>query len=207
MPIKKQCPNCGNEISYENEFCTECGYDLVNKAPRSALNNSQGFFDNLFQKANIFVLIFSFIIFGVFLFVGSIFWSLFLSSGKIDLITYLLLTIAFSVFFASIFVGYFACKDKSYVLPNFLAYIASIYAALLSIIGLIFTFLCGLISALSSIFSSGSSSAYSNPYQSAASSFTPSADLSFVFKIILFILLIPVASYAGVYIGYYLRDI
>ena len=207
MPIKKHCPNCGNEITYENEFCTECGYDLINKVPNNVLNNSHGFFDNLSEKVNIFVLIFSFIIFGVFLFVGSIFWSLFISKGSIDFITYLLLTVVFSVFFASIFVGYCACKDKSYVFPNFLAYIAGIYAALLSIIGLIFTFLWGLISLLGSIFSSGSSSAYSNPYQSATSSVTPSADLSFIFKIILFILLIPLASYVGIYLGYFLRDI
>ena len=207
MPIKKHCPNCGNEISYENEFCTECGYDLLNGTPRAVLDNSGGFFDNLSDKVNIFVLIFSFIIFGVFLFVGSIFWSLFVSNGSIDFITYLLLTIVFSVFFASIFVGYCACKDKSYVLPNFLTYIAGIYAALLSIIGLIFTFLWGLISALSSLFSSQPSSSYPNPYQSATSSVTPSVDLSFIFKIILFILLIPLASYAGIYLGYYLRDI
>lgn len=165
------------------------------------------FFDKLSQKTNIIAIIFSFVIFGIFLFVGSIFWSSFISHGSIDFITYLMLTIIFSVFFASIFVGYCACKDKSYVLPNFLTFIASIYAALLSIIGVIFTFFMGLISALSSIFSSDTSSAYSNPYQSATSSFTPSVDLSFIFKILLLILLIPVASYAGVYLGYYLRDI
>ena len=207
MPIKKHCPNCGNEVSHENEFCTECGFDLKNGTLKKERDNSNGFFDKLSQKTNITVIIFSFIIFGILLFVGSMFWSLFISNGLVDFITYLLLTIVFSVFFASIFVGYCACKDESYVLPNFLTYIASIYAALLSIIGLIFAFIKGLISALSSIFSSGTSSAYSNPYQSAASSFTSSVDLSFIFKIILFILLIPVASYAGVYLGYYLRDI
>lgn len=204
MPIKKHCPNCGNEISYGNEFCTECGYDLVNGTVGVGAINSNGFFDNLSQKMNIAVIIFSFVIFGVFLFVGSIVWSSFVGSGSIGFSTYLLLTIIFSVFFASIFVGYFACRDKSYVLPNFLVYIASIYAAIFSICGFVFTFLVGIISALSSVFPLGSSSSYSS---TSASDLASSMDLSFIFEIILFILLIPVVSYAGIYLGYYFKDI
>lgn len=44
MPIKKHCPNCGNEISYENEFCTECGFDLKNETFKKEMDNSKGFF-------------------------------------------------------------------------------------------------------------------------------------------------------------------
>ena len=205
MPIKKHCPNCGNEISYGNEFCTECGYDLINGTRGAEINNPNGFFDSLSQKINIAVIIFSFIIFGIFLFVGSIVWSSLMANGSIGFSTYLLLTIIFSVFFASIFVGYFACRDKSYVIPNFLVYIASIYAAILLICGFLFTFFMGITSALSSIFPLGSSS--SSATTSTAQNITSSLDLSFIFEVILFILLIPVVSYMGIYVGYYFKDI
>ena len=202
MDIVKHCPNCGSVISeVDMEFCTECGYNLAenDEAPK-------GFFDNLADKTSFPLIIFSFVIFGVFLFVGSIFWSSFLASGSVDLITYLLLVVVFSVFFGGIFIGYFGCKDKTYVLPNFSMYLGSIFAVVLCGIGLIFAFLMGIISAISSAFSAmGSSSAYGS-VQSPASSFTPSVDLSFLFKIILFVLLIPVAAYFGVYLGYYLKQ-
>lgn len=199
MDIVKHCPNCGSVISEEDmEFCTECGYNLTenDEAPK-------GFFDNLADKTSFPLIIFSFVIFGVFLFVGSIFWSSFLASGSVDLITYLLLVVVFSVFFGGIFIGYMGCEDKTYVLPNFSMYLGSIFAVVLCGIGLIFTFLMGILSAISSAFSSmGSSSLYG----SATPSYTPSIDLSSVFKIILFILLIPVAAYFGVYLGYYLKQ-
>ena len=199
MDIVKHCPNCGSVISEEDmEFCTECGYNLTenDEAPK-------GFFDNLADKTSFPLIIFSFVIFGVFLFVGSIFWSSFLASGSVDLITYLLLVVVFSVFFGGIFIGYMGCKDKTYVLPNFSMYLGSIFAVVLCGIGLIFTFLMGIISAISSAFSSMGSSPL---YGSATPSYTPSIDLSSVFKIILFILLIPVAAYFGVYLGYYLKQ-
>ena len=205
--VIKRCPNCGSEIDDENaEFCTDCGYSLSNRIVRID-NNPKGFFDNLQDKTSFPVIVFSFVVFGIFLFIGSIFWSSFMSNGSIDLITYLLLTVVFSVFFGGIFAGYFGCKDESYVVPNISMYLGSIFAVVLCGIGLIFTFLMGILSALSSAFSSGSgSSAYGSAYQPAASSFTSSADLSSVFKIILFILLIPVASYLGVYLGYFLKQ-
>ncbi|MBR4447146.1 zinc ribbon domain-containing protein [Methanobrevibacter sp.] len=203
MRIIKHCPNCGCEINDDDvEFCTECGYNLFEKNE----DVPKGFFDNLADKTNFSVLIFSFIVFGVFLFVGSIIWASFMASGSIDLITYLLLTVVFSVFFGGIFIGYFGCRDETYVLPNFSMYLGSIFAVVLCGIGFIFTFLMGIISAISSAFSAlGGNSAYGST-QSTASSFTPSVDLSFVFKIILFVLLIPVAAYFGVYLGYYLKQ-
>lgn len=207
MIIKKHCPNCGSQLEDGSEFCSECGYDLVNSFQRNEINDSLGFFDKLSKKANIPVLIFSFVIFGIFLFVGSIVWSSFMANGSIDFLTYILLTIVFSVFFGGIFVGYFSCVDKSYVLPNFSIYLGSIFAVVLCGIGLIFTFLMGIISALSSLFSSfGSTSPYANTSQPTTSSFMPSIDFSGVFKIILFILLIPVAAYFGVYLGYFLKE-
>ena len=205
MPIKKHCPNCGNEISYENEFCTECGYDLINGTASPKTDSSNGFFDNLSQNTNIPVIIFSFVIFGIFLFFGSFVWSSFMAGGSIDFPTYLLLTIIFSVFFASIFVGYFACRDKSYIIPNFLVYIASVYATIFTVCGFIFTFIFGILSALSSIFPGGSGSSYTGT--STTSNIASSMDFSFIFEIILFILLIPVVSYAGIYLGYYFKDI
>lgn len=204
MTTLKKCPNCGNEIDDESvDFCTNCGFNLSGNVSNIDYNPI-GFFDNLSQKTSIPILIFSFIIFGIFLFVGTIIWSSFMSNGSIDLITYFLLTIVFSVFFGAVFVGYFGCKNQSFVVPNFMIYLGSIFAVILCGIGLIFTFLMGILSLLSSAFSSTGSS--SSTYQTTASSVTPSVDYSFIFKIILFILLIPVASYLGVYLGYLLKE-
>lgn len=206
MTIKKVCLKCGAIVDDESEFCSECGFDLSNN---SSLNEdtSKGFFSNLSKKANIPVLIFSFVIFGIFLFIGSFLWSSLMASGSIDLLTYILLTVVFSVFFGGIFLGYFGCFDKSYVLPNFSIYLGSIFAVILCVVGLLFTVLMGIVLNLSSAFSSlGSTSQYSSTYQPTTPSITSYIDLSGVFKIILLILLIPVASYFGVYLGYFLKQ-
>lgn len=186
------------------EFCTECGYNLFGK---NVTETPKGFFDNISEKTSFSIIVFSFVIFGIFLFVGSLFWMSFLSSGTIDFLTYIMMTIVFAVFFGGIFTGYFGCRDESYVIPNFSVYMGSIFAVVLSGIGLIFTFLMGILSMLSSFFSSmGGNSAYGSTYQSATPSYTPNIDLSGVFEIILLILLIPVAAYFGVYLGYFLKQ-
>lgn len=198
--VIKHCPKCGNDIDDEDiEFCTECGHKLSNKIIKT---NSKGFFDKLNEKTSFSVIVFSFIIFGVFLFIGSAVWSSFMDNGSIDFVTYLLLVIVFSVFFGGIFVGYFGCRDESYIIPNFSIYLGSIFSVILCGIGLIFTFLMGVISILSSILPFGSSNSIS---QTSTPSYAPSVDLSFIFKLILVILLIPVTSYIGVYLGYFLK--
>ena len=154
------------------------------------------------MKKQVFQLSYSRLLFGVFLFIGSVVWSSFMANGSIDLVTYLLLVIVFSVFFGGIFVGYFGCMDESYIIPNFSIYLGSIFSVVLCGIGLIFTFLMGVISILSSIAPFGSSNSIS---QTSTSSYAQSVDLSFIFKLVLFILLIPVASYIGVYLGYFLK--
>ena len=204
MDIVKHCPNCGFELESDEEFCPDCGYDLKKGIKPNFEIENKSFFENLKEKTSFSVIVFSFVIFGIFLFVGSVFWSSFMANGSIDLITYLLLTIVFSVFFAAIFVGYFGCNDKSDVVPNFSVYLGSVFAVVLCGIGLIFSLAMGILSALSSAFSAmGSNSMYGSPYQPTS---IPSIDLSGFFKIILFILLIPVASYLGVFLGYYLKQ-
>lgn len=203
----KNCPNCGSEIEDNDvEFCTECGHKLLKPVQR-VHNTPKGFFDNLSEKTSIPVMIFALAIFGAFLFIGSFIWSSLMVNGTIDLITYILLTVVFSVFFGAIFVGYFACKDQSYVVPNFSVYLGGVFAVVLSGIGLIFTFLMGILGVLSSAFSSFSSaSSYSSSYQPTTPNIASSMDLSSIFKIILFILLIPVAAYLGVYLGYIIKQ-
>lgn len=95
MTDMKHCPNCGCEIADEDiDFCTECGHKLSRNIIR-VQNDSKGFFDNLSEKTSFSVIVFSFIIFGIFLFVGSILWSSFIANGAIDVITYIMLTIVF----------------------------------------------------------------------------------------------------------------
>lgn len=206
MSNVKHCPNCGNEIDDNDvEFCTECGCKLPNINIQRG-NGSKGFFENLNEKTSFPIIIFAFVVFGIFLFIGSIFWSSFMSNGSIDFITYILLTVVFSVFFGGIFVGYFGCKDMSYVIPNFSMYVGSIFAVVLCCIGLMFTFIMGIISILSSILPFGSSGSYTGTYQPTTPNYVPSIDLSSFFKLILFVLLIPVAAYFGVYLGYILKE-
>lgn len=207
MTNLKHCPNCGNEIADSDvEFCTECGCNLLGSIQK-ANDNPMGLFDNLSMKTSLPVLIFSFVIFGIFLFIGSIFWSSFMANGSIDFVTYLLLTVVFSVFFGGIFMGYGGCKDESYIIPNFSVYLGSVFAVVLCVTGFIFAFLMGIISMVISALSSFvSSSPLSSVYQPTVPEFTPTVDFSLIFKIILFILLIPVASYLGVYLGYLLKQ-
>ena len=203
----KHCPNCGSELDIDNDFCSECGYDLRNNTLTEQKNMPLGFFDNLGQKASFPIMVYSFIVFGIFLFVGSMIWTLFMANGSIDLLTYLILTIAFSVFFAGMFVGYFGCKDQSYKLPNFLVHIGSVYAMILCITGFVFAFLMGILGMLSSISPfGGSGSTYSGVAPSTAPNYAPSIDLSGYLKIFILILAIPVASYLGIYLGYFLKE-
>lgn len=207
MTNLKYCPKCGSELDSDNEFCSECGYDLRNNVSFEQKNMPMGFFDNLTQKSSFPIIIYSFIVFGIFLFVGSMIWTSFMTGGSIDFLTYLVLTIAFSAFFAGVFVGYFGCKDQSYVLPNFLVHMGSVYAIIFCVVGFIFTFLMGILGIFSSIMPSGGySSSYSGTSQSTASSYVPSIDLSGYLKIFILILVIPVASYLGIYLGYFLKE-
>lgn len=214
MSVRK-CPNCGNEINDNDiEFCTECGYSLSGNLI-SKENDSKGFFDDVIDKTSFSIVIFAFVVFGIFLFIGSFVWGSFMSLGSIDFVTYCILTIVFAVFFAGMFIGYFGCKDKSYVIPNFWLFLASIYAVVLTIFGLAYTFLGGFISFLGSSFGSGASTssepltptaASSSAYSPAAPSIDSSIFLSLILKIIMFILAVPIAAYFGVYLGYFLKE-
>jgi hypothetical protein len=65
----------------------------------------------------------------------------------------------------------------------------------------------GILGVLSSALSSSPlASSYGSSYQSTTPNYIPSIDLSGYFKIILFILLIPVAAYGGIYLGYFLKQ-
>ena len=125
-------------------------------------------------------------------------WSSLIANGSIDFITYLILTVVLAVFVSGIFQGFSGCGDKKQVIPNFIVYTGSIYAFVFSVLGLIFCFLTGVLTAIGSAFSQMSGNSISNTY-------TPQIDFSSFFKIILFVLLIPLAAYAGVYLGYFIK--
>lgn len=211
----KYCPNCGSEISDEGiEFCTECGSSLSLKViPKD--NVSKGFFDDVIDKTSFSIIIFAFVVFGIFLFIGSFVWGSFMALGSIDFVTYFILTVVFAVFFAGIFIGYFGCRDKSYIIPNFWLFLASIYAVVLTLFGLVYAFVNGLGSLLTGILGTGTpasseplapSAASSSAYGSTVPSVDSSVILSLILKIIMFILAVPVAAYFGVYLGYFLKE-
>lgn len=219
MSVRK-CPNCGNEIGDKDvDFCTECGYSLSRNVVLKD-KNSNGFFDDVIDKTSFSIIIFAFVVFGIFLFIGSYVWGSFMALGSIDFVTYFILTVVFAVFFAGIFIGYFGCRDKSYVIPNFWLFLASIYAVVLTIFGLVFSFVMGLGSLFASALGSGattsseplapsvasSSAASSSAYGSTVPSIDSSLFLSLILKIIMFILAVPVAAYFGVYLGYFLKE-
>ena len=79
MSVRK-CPNCGNEIGDKDvDFCTECGYSLSRNVVLKD-KNSNGFFDDVIDKTSFSIIIFAFVVFGIFLFIGSYVWGSFMAS-------------------------------------------------------------------------------------------------------------------------------
>ena len=239
MDNKKFCPRCGKELSMDSEFCTECGFNInsdvktvastsspakavastaspVKAVPVKENSNFNGFFDNLSKKTSFPILVFAFVIFGVFLFIGSIVWGSLLANQSINFSLYLFLTIIFSVFFAGVFIGFVGCIDKSYVFPNFALYLGSIVAILLCGFGFLFSIIIGFASVLSSIYnplSSGGSyygsdygSSYGGSYSGGSNDVVSSAGSGLGLDVIIYIFFIPLAAYAGVYLGYLLKN-
>ena len=88
--VEKICPKC-RAVIYDGDFCSECG---------TKLNvDDNGFFNRVDSKLSLSTLIFSFIVLGIFLFAGSLFFGIFASSGTINFPTHVLLTVITSVFF------------------------------------------------------------------------------------------------------------
>lgn len=199
--VEKICPKCGTRV-YDGDFCFECGAKLDVE--------TNGFFNNADSKISLSALIFSFIVVGIFLFVGSMFWGIFASNGTIGFTTHVLLTVIFAVFLGGIFLGYFNCYDTSYIVPNFLAFGGTIAAAILCGVGGVFTVVTGFSSVLSSVFPSSSANSIS-----AADSYSSmgGGDINilsvifnnFIVDIIILVLLIPFAAYLGIYAGYLIK--
>ncbi|WP_149732754.1 zinc ribbon domain-containing protein [Methanobrevibacter millerae] len=202
---KETCPNCGNVVDDEGDFCSECG---------AKLNAKSEFLNKIDEKISLSSLILSFIVVGVFLFIGSLFWSIFSASGLIGFSTQTLLTLLFAVFFGGMFLGYVSCVNKSYVVPNFIVYLSAMIAAILCLVGGVFTVLSALTTSLASLFSSspatsayGSASTYSSSVSGGGNTNIASSLISnFIIDILIFVLLIPCASYLGVYVGYWIKN-
>ena len=220
MSIKNYCPNCGNELESDDDFCSECGYkltvfedDFINDVPKS-----NGFFDNLTMKVSFPIILFSFIITAIFIFIGSLIWGLFLSKQTISIYTYFILTFISASFFGGMFIGLVGCKDKTYILPNFVIYIGTIIAILLGGGSLMFTSFWSVVSLSSNLLGSSSNyNDYANSYYDGISnsandysSSTSNIESSFVsnlgFNLFILIIGIPIANYLGITVGYYLRE-
>ena len=187
--VEKICPKC-RAVIHDGDFCSECGTKLG--------ADENGFFNRMDSKISLSTLIFSFIVLGIFLFVGSLFFGIFASSGAINFPTHVLLTVIISVFLGGVFLGYFNCHDASYIVPNFLAFVGTIAASIICGIGGIFTLFTGFSSVLSSLL----------PSSSAGSGDTNILTVilnNFILDIIILILLIPFAAYLGIYAGYLMK--
>lgn len=199
---KEICPNCGTLVD-DGDFCSECG---------AKLNVKPLFSDKIDNKISLSSLIISFIVVGVFLFVGSLFWSIFSASGLIGFSTQTLLTLLFAVFFGGIFLGYTSCVDKSFIIPNFVIYLATIVAAILCGVGAVFTVLSALTASLASLFGSSQASSTYNSYSSPVSSGGSDTNIAttlisnFIIDILIFVLLIPAAAYLGIYAGFLIKN-
>lgn len=198
------CPNCG-DVTEEGDFCSQCGFKLN--------VNHKGFFNKIDEKISLSTLIFAFIILGVFLFIGSLFWGIFTSNGSIGFTTNILLTTIFAVFFGGMFIGCVNCTDNSYIVPNFLVYLGTIAAAIVCGIGSLFAITSAFTSALSSVFSPSVPSGYGGNSYSASSlgggsdtGIVPSLLSNFMLEFLIIIMLIPAASYLGIYLGYIIRN-
>jgi hypothetical protein len=198
--VEKICPKC-RAVIYDGDFCSECGTKLD--------VDENGFFNRMDSKISLSTLIFSFIVLGIFLFVGSLFFGIFASNGTINFTTHVLLTVIISVFLGGMFLGYFNCHDASYIVPNFLAFVGTIAASIICGVGGIFTVFIGFSSVLSSLLPSSSSGGSSGIGSSSAGSGDTnilSVILSnFILDIIILILLIPFAAYLGIYAGYLMK--
>ncbi|MBR0271994.1 MAG: hypothetical protein IJQ68_08415 [Methanobrevibacter sp.] len=196
---KNICPRCG-AVTEDGYFCYQCGFKFDNKS----------FFNKMDEKISISTLIFSFIVLGIFLFVGSLFWGLFTANGTIGFSTNVLLTVIFAVFFAGIFLGYFNCMDDSYIVPNFIVYLGVIAAGILCATGSLFAVTTAFASAMSSVFSSSPlTSGYADVGSVSGASDTnifSSLLSNFLLDIVIIILLIPAASYLGIYLGYIIKN-
>ena len=162
------------------------------------------------EKISLSTLILSFIVLGIFLFIESLFWGLFTSNGTIGFSTNVLLTVIFAVFFGGIVIGYVNCRDDSYIVPNFLSYLGVIAATILCGAGSFFAITTAFTSALSSVFSSSPlTSAYADTGSVSGASDTnifSSVLSNFFLDIVIIILLIPAASYLGIYVGYLIKN-
>lgn len=192
--VEKVCPNCG-ALTVDGDFCPECGTRLITK--------SDGFCSILDERISLSSLIFSFIILGIFLFIGSLFWGIFASNGTIGFSAHVMLTVLFAIFFGGIFVGYVNCLDDTCIIPNFFVYFGTILASVLCGVGIVFTVVSAFASSLSSLFSSSpmTSSYGGGTDTNIVSSFAS----NFILEIFILILLIPAAAYLGIYAGFLIK--
>ena len=197
--VEKICPKCG-EVTVGGDFCSECGTKLN--------SNQKGVCNRIDERISLSSLIFSFIIMGLFLFVGSVFWGIFTSNGTINFSANIFLTVLFAIFFGGMFVGYVNCLDDSYIAPNFFVYFGTIVAAILCGVGLIFTFVSAFASSLSPLFSSsnGGTSSYSSVGGGTDTNIISSLVSNFVVEILILVLLMPAAAYSGIYVGFLIRN-
>lgn len=221
MPIKNYCPNCGTELeTNDGDFCSECGYQLNTlENINETTYQPNGFFDNLTMKGSFPIIILSFIVTAIFIFIGSLIWGVFLSKQTISIYTYFILTFISASFFGGMFLGLTGCKDKTYILPNFITYMGTILAILLGGGSLMFTSFWSVAALSSSLFDSSSTSEVNNyansyydgisnnanDYSSTAGNTDSSIISNLGFNIIILIIGIPIANYMGILAGYYLK--
>lgn len=161
------------------------------------------------DRINLLSILIGFLVAGIFLVLGSLFYSLFLSNGIIDFIIYIGLTVITAIFTGGITIGLIGCSDYHDAKTNSIAFILIIIDIIIIIFGLGFSTTMGLSSAINSVFG-GSSSGFAS--SSSSSGFEPATSITtsnnspiIMFEILIMGILAIVAGIGGCYLGVFLK--
>lgn len=205
-PGTTYCGKCGHKNSYNAMFCKKCG---------SKLKKSKGKIEKFNSKINILAVFLGLLVSLIVLFVSSLVFYPFVASNQIDIVYFVLLTIACMLFIGGIVVGFLVGKKYSNGLINggFLTLVTLVnFGSIIAVVWLVTTVLTA---AISSIFGSSSdTSGYTDTASSTSSmDYTNTASPAFLSpKVILYLLLlliligmVIVAGPLGGMLGVFLR--
>ena len=134
-----KCPDCGTENSDDAKVCKKCGYNLEILKKYNNTHNKNKRISKIDSNTSFIGVILGFIIFGIFLFIGSFFFKNYLLNGSISFSTYLGLILITSLFFGSFTIGLNSCSTIEDVKNNGLSFLILSYFIIIGCIALSYT--------------------------------------------------------------------